>query len=593
MSKYVLKGIIGLGFMMGMLFIQLLFAQGPDTLWTRTYGGANLNYGFSVQQTADGGYIIAGYTDSFGAGGFDVYVIKTNSYGDTLWTKTYGGSEDDKGYSVQQTTDGGYIIVGNSESFGGGDANIYLIKTDANGDTMWTKTYGGSGDDRGRSVQQTTDGGYIIAGDTYISGQTYVILIKTDANGSTTWIEYYGGASYDWGHSVQQTTDGGYIIAGITDSFGAGNYDVYLIKTDANGDTLWTKTYGGTGYDYGLSVQQTTDDGYVIAGRTRSFGSGQEDVYLVKTNSNGDTLWTKTYGGEDADYGYSVQQTTDGGYVIAGYTNSSGASYIDVYLIKTDANGDTLWTKTYGGSNNDIAHSVQQTIDCGYIIAGYTLSFGGLDVYLIRVAGTLPIFTVLPTNLNFGDVFVDSSETDSVTVTNTGSVILNVSSVVSDNNEFTVTPNTGSIPPGDSMQFYITFAPVDTGMETGNIIFIHSAETSPDTVTVAGNGIVGIEEIKNNTIPAIYSLSQAYPNPFKTKTCIRYQLPQPQFVKIAIYNIAGQRIKTLIGEHKDAGFYNVYWDGKDENNQRVSNGVYWCRMEAGEYISVKRMLLLH
>ena len=307
----------------------------------KTFGGANYDYGYSIQQTTDGGYIIAGETESFGAGDYDVYLIKTTANGDTLWTKTFGGANYDYGYSVQQTADGGYIIAGTTESFGTGGYDFYLIKTDANGDTLWTKTFDGISDDYGNHVQQTADGGYVIAGTTGNYPTTDFYLIKTTANGDTLWSKTFGGTNYDWCNSVKHTADGGYIIVGETENFGAGNLDVYLIKTDANGVTLWSKTFGGTSDDYGYSIQQTTDGGYIIAGNTESFGAGGYDFYLIKTTANGDTLWTKTFGGTYDDYCFSVQQTTDGGYIIAGETESFGAGNGDVYLLKTDANGNS------------------------------------------------------------------------------------------------------------------------------------------------------------------------------------------------------------------------------------------------------------
>jgi hypothetical protein len=186
--------------------------------------------------------------------------------------------------------------------------------------------------------------------------------------------------------AVQQTTDGGYIVAGGTSSIGAGNSDVYLIKTDANGNTLWTKTFGGTGDEYAYAVQQTTDGGYIVAGDTNSFGAGNRDWYLIKTDANGNTLWTKTFGGTAVDYATAVQQTMDGGYIVAGITNSFGAGNADAYLIKADTNGNTLWTKTFGGTDYDTAYAVRQTADGGYIVAGGTVSFGAGtgDMYLIK-----------------------------------------------------------------------------------------------------------------------------------------------------------------------------------------------------------------
>ena len=233
--------------------------------------------------------------------------------------------------------------------------------------TVFRHTYGGVSFDRGYSAAQTADGGYIITGDTRSFGAGYrnVRLIKTDAFGDTIWTQTYGGAESDYGYSVRQTTDGGYILAGRTNSFGAGSYDSYLVKTDAFGDTIWTRTHGGTSRDYGYSVAQTADGGYVVTGTTLSSGAGGYDVWLIKTDANGDTLWTRTYGGPDWDKGYSIRQTADGGYIITGYTASFGAGNYDVWFIKTDAAGDTMWTRIWGGTDDDVGRSVAQTADGG------------------------------------------------------------------------------------------------------------------------------------------------------------------------------------------------------------------------------------
>jgi hypothetical protein len=349
--------------------------------WVETFGGRSVGeYGSSVQQTTDGGYIIAGWSLR------NVYLIKTDDSGTELWSKTFGGSGKDAGHSVQQTTDGGYIIAGWTLSFSTWQADVYLIKTDGSGNELWSRTFGGSRWDGGYSIQQTTDGGYIIAGTTrsFGAGMSDVYLIKTDGSGNELWSKTFGGSSNDYGVSVQQTTDGGYIIAGKTDSFLAAE-DVYLIKTDGSGNELWSKTFGGNDTDVGYSVQQTTDGGYIIAGTTHSFGAGMSDVYLIKTDGSGNELWSKTFGGSSDEYGLSVQQTTDGGYIIAGKTDSFLADD-DVYLIKTDGSGNELWSKTFGGSDTDVGRSVQQTTDGGYIIAGDTESAGAAgeeDVYLI------------------------------------------------------------------------------------------------------------------------------------------------------------------------------------------------------------------
>jgi hypothetical protein len=357
------------------LFASPCFAQ---QRWERNYGGAGEDQGRSVQQTSDGGYIVAGRTGSYP--NYDVYLIKTNATGDTLWTRTYGTGSD-VGYSVQQTTDGGYIIAGFTTF--GNDYQVYLIKTNSSGDTLWTRAYGGTVVDVGYSVQQTTDRGYIVAGYTQLFGNDYnVYLVKTNTSGDTLWTRTYGGTGTDVGWSVRQTQDSGYIVAGYTNSFG-NNDQVYLVKTNAQGGTLWTRTYGGTGTDRGYSVQQTSDGGYIVAGQTLSFGNASQ-VYLIKTNASGDTLWTRNYGGTDDDWGWSVQQTSDGGYIVAGGTYSFGNGE-QVYLIKTNASGGTLWTRTYGGAVDEDGQSVQQTSDGGYIVGGHTTSFGnGYQVYLIK-----------------------------------------------------------------------------------------------------------------------------------------------------------------------------------------------------------------
>ncbi|MBA7603649.1 hypothetical protein ES703_10764 [subsurface metagenome] len=351
-------------------------------LWTKTYGGAYDDWGYSVEQTSDEGYIIVGYTNSFNAGDYEVYLIKTDKNGDTLWTKTYRGVEGSFGYSVQQSSDGGYIIAGQNIIIISAASDVYIIKTDENGDTMWTRNYGQAlYYEAGLSIQETFDGGYIIAGSTYLvsppdPGDVY--LIKTDINGDTLWTRVYECG--DYGTCVQQANDGGYIITGVSSmSYQTNKMDVLLIKTDENGDTLWAKTYGGEKSEAGKSVQQTSDGGYIVLG-TISF---DRCSYLIKTNANGDTLWTRIY---DEGMGYSVLQTSDGGYIIAGYTTSYGTGDADIFILKTDSDGNILWTSTCGGENYDAGRSIIETSDGAYIIVGTTGSFGsgGHDVYLVK-----------------------------------------------------------------------------------------------------------------------------------------------------------------------------------------------------------------
>jgi uncharacterized delta-60 repeat protein len=353
------------------------------------FGGSNDDEAYSIQQTSDGGYIVAGYTNSFGAGYSDFYIIKLDASGNKVWKKTYGGSSDDWARSIQQTSDGGYIVAGETSSFGAGYSDFYIIKLDANGNKVWQKTYGGSSYDVAYSIQQTSDGGYIVAGETYsfgVGGSDFYI-IKLDAYGNKIWEKTYGGSSDDYAYSIQQTSDGGYIVAGDTSSFGAGYYDFYIIKLDAYGNKIWEKTYGGSSDDWASSIQQTRDGGYIVAGGTSSFGAGYYDFYIIKLDASGNKVWEKTYGGSSEDYARSIQQTSDGGYIVAGDTESFGAGYYDFYIIKLDAYGNKIWEKTYGGSDRDYAYSIQQTSDGGYIVAGGTYSFGAgkYDFYIIKL----------------------------------------------------------------------------------------------------------------------------------------------------------------------------------------------------------------
>ncbi len=257
--------------------------------WQRTFGGTASDAAYSVQETSDGGYVLAGKTSSFGAGGGDMYLVKTDTNGNELWSRTFGGTDYDGAWSVQETSDGGYILAGSTKSFGAGSLDMYLVKTDANGDKLWSRTFGGTDSDWARSVQETSDGGYILAGGTGGAGSCDMYLVKTDADGHELWSRTFGGTGSDCAESVQETSDGGYILAGCTGSFGAGSGDMYLVKTDANGNELWSRTFGGTDCDEAWSVQETSDGGYILAGNTMSFGAGERDMYLVKTDANGNS----------------------------------------------------------------------------------------------------------------------------------------------------------------------------------------------------------------------------------------------------------------------------------------------------------------
>ena len=354
--------------------IQLVKAepyQLPTIIWSKTYGGGGYDCASSVVQTMDGGYALLGTTDSFGAGDSDVWLVKTDANGNIQWNKTYGGPARDLGSSIVQTTDGGLILACSTMSFGAGSWDIWLIKVDALGNMQWNKTFGGTDFDvveGERTITQTSDGGYAIAGFTLSFGTDTLWLIKTDQNGNVQWSKTYGPW---WGaESIVQTSDGGYAMGGFDED------DLLLVKTDSTGNMQWYTTYGGSNCDSARSLVQTVDGGYALAGQTCSFGAGNYDVWLVKTDANGNVQWSKTYGGESLEWGNSLVQTSDGGYAIA-------CPLGDFWLIKTDCNGNMQWNMGSLEPGLGLGWSVIITVNGEYVVAGIAEN----DFWLTKLAG--------------------------------------------------------------------------------------------------------------------------------------------------------------------------------------------------------------
>jgi predicted secreted protein len=360
---------------------QAVKAETSTGGWTKTYGGTSGDYAQALVQTSDGGYALAGMTESFGAGPSDCWLVKTDASGNMQWNKTYGGTGSDYATAMEQTADGGYALAGITDSFGTGHSDFWLVKTDASGNAQWNKTYGGTGGDEAYALVQTNDDGYALAGRTgsFGGGGNDFWLVKTDASGTMEWNRTYGGTSYDLAYDLVQTSDGGYALAGETTSFGAGNNDAWLVRTDASGNMMWNRTYGGTNEDGATALVETSDGGYALAGRTTSYGAGTADFWLVKTDASGNAQWNKTYGGTSSDEATALVETSDGGYALAGYTNSFSAGNNDFWLVKTDAAGNMMWNRTYEGTNWDYAQALVQTSDGGYALAGRTTSYGAGD----------------------------------------------------------------------------------------------------------------------------------------------------------------------------------------------------------------------
>jgi hypothetical protein len=360
--------------------------------FTKTFGDRRRDRGINLLQTRDGGYAIVGYTGSLGAGQEDVYLVRIDSLGRVLWSNTYGGEGKDNGWAILETEDSGFLIAGFTNSFGAGEMDIYLVRTDAAGNMLWQRTYGGPKSEYGWAMARTTDGGFVLAGQTnsFGDGAEDGFLVKVNAQGEEIWRKTFGGPQEDRLFSIDQGADDGFILTGTTRSFGAanaGNRDLYLVKTNDSGEEAWTQVLGENQDDVGHSVRQTSDGGYVVTGYTKSFGAGNYDTWLIKTDESGQSQWQKFYGGTRDDRTIYGEQTEDGGYVLVGYTKSFESIGWDVFLVRTDSAGEVTWHKTFGGAAEDTGYTVRQASDSGFVLTGETYSFGegGGDMYVIKV----------------------------------------------------------------------------------------------------------------------------------------------------------------------------------------------------------------
>lgn len=522
-----------------------------ELAWATTFGGSSSAWADSIAYTSDGGSIAAGYDDSSG----DAYAMKLDASGNIQWAKTFGGG--DEFFSALQTTDGGYFLAGDTYDFGAGSYDALAVKIDSTGNVQWQNAFGGSSAERVGSALKTADGGFAIGGWTYSFGSdspTYddLFIIKLDANGIVQWQKAYGGGKYEGAYSIQLTADGGYVAAGVTSSFSDnGSRDAWVVKLDANGNIQWQKTYGSTsGWDEADSIQQTSDGGYIVAGQTASWGAGGFDAWVLKLDANGNIQWQKAYGGSGDDDAASVAQTADGGYIVAGDTYSFGAGGYDAWILKLDEAGNIQWQKAYGGINDDGVSSLQQIPGGGYILAGYTNSYGTatstwvlkidsngniadnclivgtpnaivtttsasasnstaatVDINVITTATSLTTadaniaptalcaasasnIIVTPTSLYFGSVNIGSSSSQTVTIQNLGDSALDVNSVTlsgTNTSEFSQTNNCSTVAAGSSCQITVTYSPAVSGSKTATLVISHNQDAAPSNVSLNGS----------------------------------------------------------------------------------------------------------
>ena len=370
------------------LFVSLTLSIssvfGSSAMWSQTFGGIKNDLAYSLIETSDRGFVIAGITDSFG-NGQEIWLIKTDGKGNAEWNQTYGPSTIfhlSDGLKLIETFDGGYAIASGTR----------FVKIDKNGNMIWNQTYEGSEYEHIHSFIQTKDGGYaltgsLVEGDLFY-GTTDCWFIKTDVNGNLEWNQTYGETSfYEEANSLVMTSDGGYVLAGTTGSIDGGNGDFWLVKTDSSGNIEWNRAYGGAATEVANSLIQINEEGFVIVGSTTSFGSGYSDFWLVKTDQDGNIQLNRTYGGNKIDVAFSIVLASDGGFGISGYTYSFGAGESDFLLVKTDSNGIMEWNQTQGGAGYDFLTSMIETSDGNYVLAGYTgsLGAGAYDFWLVKI----------------------------------------------------------------------------------------------------------------------------------------------------------------------------------------------------------------
>ena len=358
-------------------------------IFSNTYNDASFDYGRYLIQTNDHGYLVAGNTSLLGDDYSNVLMLKVDHTGEQVWRKDYTYSSNDRVNTVIELEDGSLVMAGFSTSNTNSSKDLLIMRTDSEGNTEWQSIYGDTRDEIANSISSASDGGFIIAGEitNENTGNSSCYLLKVNNNGEFEWDRSFGGSLNDQGFSLISANDGGFVITGVTRSQNDSSGDLWLIKVNNTGEILWEKTFGGENFESGRSLQQTSDEGYIIVGQTESFGNGNNDAYLLKTDSQGNEIWSRTYGGSGTDQGRYVVETLDQGYIISGYTDSYGSmGGFNFWLIKTDSNGDLEWQEYYGGSGDDRAFCGIQASDGGYAIVGQSNTGGstGVDILLVK-----------------------------------------------------------------------------------------------------------------------------------------------------------------------------------------------------------------
>lgn len=474
--------------------------------------------------------------------------LKKSLFSKDITFLTYGGSESDGGRAICETADGGFLIAGYTFSQGEGKADILLMKTDNNGNQLWAKTFGGSRTEYTNSVYECTDGSIILAGFTNSigAGNEDVLIIKTDASGNKLWEKYYGGAGSEQGNKIIEMSNGNYLVAGFTDSFGSGEDDAYLLCLDSSGDTLWTKTSGNQNSQFAKDIYPTENGKFLVVGSTGYFtaqGWGNRDVYLLEYDSSGNCSLSKSYGESSyQNWGNSICALGDGSYIIAGDADITNQDLYQVYAMKTNPSLNLLWHKRYGESTYyDYGNSITKVNPNNYLICGTTKSpVSKNDIYILNIDadGNLLQKKIIKEN--------NSDWASSSCLTKDGEYLV-------------LTGHTNSAGAGN---FDVLFVKVPIELL--------------------------VSEIKNEMdINYNFELNQNYPNPFNPETTIGFKLATATKVSMKVFDVLGREIQTLINKEMDAGNHQINFKAED-----IPSGIYMCRLEAGKSSKSVKMLLV-
>ena len=634
-----------------------IFAQiAPAIQWQKCLGGTGDDLAYSIQQTSDGGYIVAGSSSSNNGDitghhdygivvdrngishyvtGLDYWVVKLSSSGTIEWQKCLGGRGYDEAYSIRQTRDGGYIVAGETNSTDGdvtgthpGRLDYWVVKLNNTGSIEWQKTLGGIEDEEARSIQQTNDGGFIVAGwadsnDGDVSGNHVGTpdywVVKLSSTGTIEWQKCLGGNGGDQPYDIQQTSDSGYIVAGATNSSDGdvigyhplpngsnAKVDAWIVKLNSSGNIEWQNCMGGSDVDIAQSIQQTTDGGYIVAGTSSSTdgdaagNSPDTEYWVVKLNNSGIIQWQKKIGGTNNDPGsspnqaaQSIQQTSDGGYIVTGWSNTNGGDVTgnhggyDYWAVKLNGTGTIEWQKSLGGSGDEFPFAIHQTVDGGYILAGQSNSHDNdvsgnhdgtnavRDFWVVKLSPD----AVLPLRLiSFTGILENNSTKLNWKTTNE----INTKDFIVEKSADAVSfSTTGKVNAQTSSAIIHSYIYSDNTLSPGSNYYRLKMEDLDGRFTYSK-----VVRINNNDR---YEIIIA-PNPALTDATISFNLRQKQKARISIYDIAGRLVKILADAELQAGTHKLSWDAKDNKGNNVAAGIYILRVSTKGYDVTKKIV---